>query len=116
MAEGDCRSRCESTAVPGCRIAVRATNYGRNMEVFGRKRAIARCAPEADARRRVALRRIAVLSYASTEMRRGCTAGVFGIVTSRTPLVCLALICSVLAPSGSVKRRRKVPATRSMRS
>ncbi len=42
--------------------------------------------------------------------------GVFGIVTSSTPLVCLALIDSVLAPSGNVKRRRKPPETRSTRS
>ena len=46
---------------------------------------------------------------ASTVMRRGCTCGRFGIATSSTPLICLALIASVLALSGSVKRRRNVP-------
>src|ERR1700754_3824136 len=47
---------------------------------------------------------------------RGWAVGVLGIVTSSTPLVCLAVIDSVLAPSGSLKRRRKAPETRSTRS
>ena len=53
---------------------------------------------------------------ASTEMRRGWTCGCLGMLTSSTPLVCFALMDSVLAVSGSVKRRRNEPLVRSMRS
>jgi len=57
------------------------------------------------------------MAYAAwTEMRRGCSCGRFGMLTSSTPFTCLALIASASALSGRLKRRRNEPVARSTRS
>ena len=49
--------------------------------------------------------RAAAQFAASTAMRRGCSLGCFGIVTSSTPCALFAVIPSASAVSGRVKRR-----------